>query len=39
MIVPDVGQRDSAYYSVIDSEWPGVRTNLKRRLIAHEVCE
>jgi len=32
MIVPDVGQRDSAYYSVIDSEWPEVRQNLERRL-------
>jgi RimJ/RimL family protein N-acetyltransferase len=32
MIVPDVGQRDSAYYSVIDSEWPDVRDNLRRRL-------
>ncbi|HEX5610520.1 MAG TPA: GNAT family N-acetyltransferase [Solirubrobacterales bacterium] len=32
MIVPDVGQRDSAYFSVIDSEWPEVRTNLERRL-------
>jgi len=32
MIVPDVGLRDSAYYSVIDSEWPGVRANLERRL-------
>ena len=32
MIVPDVGQRDSAYYSVIDEEWPQVRANLKRRL-------
>jgi len=32
MIVPDVGQRDSAYYSVIDSEWPEVRLNLERRL-------
>lgn len=32
MIVPDVGQRDSAYYSVIDSEWPDVRANLVRRL-------
>ena len=32
MIVPDVGQRDSAYYSVIDSEWPAVRANLERRL-------
>lgn len=32
MIVPDVGLRDSAYYSVIDSEWPEVRANLERRL-------
>ena len=32
MIVPDVGQRDSAYYSVIDDEWPAVRANLERRL-------
>jgi RimJ/RimL family protein N-acetyltransferase len=32
MIVPDVGQRDSAYYSVIDTEWHGVRENLRRRL-------
>jgi RimJ/RimL family protein N-acetyltransferase len=32
MIVPDVGLRDSAYYSVIDSEWPDVRGNLRRRL-------
>ncbi len=32
MIVPDVGQRDSAYYSVIASEWPGVRASLERRL-------
>jgi RimJ/RimL family protein N-acetyltransferase len=32
MIVPDVGQRDSAYFSVIDSEWPEVRDNLRRRL-------
>lgn len=32
MIVPDVGQRDSAVYSVIDSEWPAVRANLERRL-------
>lgn len=33
MIVPDVGLRDSAYYSVIDSEWPEVRANLERRLL------
>jgi N-acetyltransferase len=32
MIVPGVGQRDSAYFSVIDSEWPAVRGNLERRL-------
>ena len=35
MIVPDVGQRDSAYFSVIDSEWPEVAANLKRRLQEH----
>lgn len=34
MIVPTVGQRDSAYYSVIDEEWPAVRGNLERRLSA-----
>jgi N-acetyltransferase len=32
MIVPDVGQRDSAYFSVIDSDWPGVRAALEARL-------
>jgi N-acetyltransferase len=32
MTVPDVGVRDSAYFSVIDDEWPGVRANLERRL-------
>ncbi len=32
MIVPDIGLRDSAYYSVIEEEWPGVRANLERRL-------
>jgi RimJ/RimL family protein N-acetyltransferase len=31
MVVPD-GLRDSAYYSVIDTEWPRVRDNLQRRL-------
>ena len=31
MTVPDVGLRDSAYYSVIDSEWPAVEANLKLR--------
>ncbi|MBK5219868.1 MAG: GNAT family N-acetyltransferase [Thermoleophilia bacterium] len=32
MIVPDVGQRDTAYFSVLDDEWPTVRANLERRL-------
>ena len=32
MIVPDVGVRDTAYFSVIDDEWPAVRDNLRRRL-------
>lgn len=35
MTVPDVGVRDSAYYSVIDEEWPAVRANLERRLLRH----
>ena len=34
MLVPGVGVRDSAYYSVIDEEWPQVRANLERRLAA-----
>jgi RimJ/RimL family protein N-acetyltransferase len=33
MIVPDVGQRDSAYFSILDEEWPAVRANLERRLL------
>jgi N-acetyltransferase len=32
MIVPEIGQRDSAYYSVIESEWPEVRASLEARL-------
>jgi RimJ/RimL family protein N-acetyltransferase len=32
MTMPDVGVRDSAYFSVIDEEWPAVRDSLKRRL-------
>jgi N-acetyltransferase len=32
MIVPDVGQRDSAYFSVIDTDWPSVRAALQSRL-------
>ena len=36
MQMPGVGVRDSAYYSVIEGEWPGVRANLERRLGAGE---
>jgi RimJ/RimL family protein N-acetyltransferase len=32
MIMPGIGIRDSAYYSVIDDDWPEVRSNLVRRL-------
>jgi N-acetyltransferase len=32
MLVQGVGVRDSAYYSVIDEDWPEVRINLERRL-------
>jgi RimJ/RimL family protein N-acetyltransferase len=32
MIVPGVGIRDSAYYSVLDEEWSTVRANLEHRL-------
>jgi RimJ/RimL family protein N-acetyltransferase len=32
LIMPDVGLRDSAYFSVIDSEWSEVKANLERRL-------
>jgi RimJ/RimL family protein N-acetyltransferase len=32
MLVQDGDVRDSAYYSVVDAEWPDVRANLERRL-------
>jgi RimJ/RimL family protein N-acetyltransferase len=32
MLLPDGGVRDSAYYSIVDEDWPEVRTNLRRRL-------
>jgi RimJ/RimL family protein N-acetyltransferase len=32
MLVPGIGVRDSAYYSVVDDEWPSVRANLEERL-------
>jgi RimJ/RimL family protein N-acetyltransferase len=35
MVVRDGERRDSAYYSVIDDDWPAVRANLERRLEQH----
>jgi RimJ/RimL family protein N-acetyltransferase len=35
MVVRDRGERDSAYFSVIDSEWPAVKAHLQRRIDAH----
>ncbi|MCW2953687.1 MAG: family acetyltransferase [Conexibacter sp.] len=35
MVRPDGSLRDSAYYSVLDREWPAVRANLVRRLAVH----
>jgi RimJ/RimL family protein N-acetyltransferase len=32
MILPGGRYRDSAYYSIVDDEWPEVRKNLERRL-------
>jgi RimJ/RimL family protein N-acetyltransferase len=34
-IVPGVGQRDSAYFSVIDDDWPGVKASLEQRLAVY----
>ena len=34
MVVRDAGARDSAYYSVIDDEWPAVKRHLADRLSA-----
>lgn len=30
--IPGIGVRDSAFFSVVDDEWPGVRENLLSRL-------
>ena len=36
MEIPGLGVRDSAYYSIVDDDWPAVRANLERRLeVAH----
>ncbi|MGB9184856.1 MAG: GNAT family protein [Solirubrobacteraceae bacterium] len=34
MVVRDGGERDSAYYSVIDDEWPALKEQLRSRLAA-----
>ena len=34
MLMPGIGVRDSAFYSVIDEDWPEVHANLQRRLAA-----
>ena len=35
MVVRDGGERDSAYYSVVDDDWPRVKAHLTHRLEAH----
>lgn len=32
MLMPLIGVRDSAYFSIVDDEWPAVRENLEARL-------
>jgi N-acetyltransferase len=32
MLMPVTGVRDSAYFSIVDDEWPAVRQNLEKRL-------
>jgi RimJ/RimL family protein N-acetyltransferase len=34
-LLPDGRRRSSAFYSILDSEWPDVRANLERRVRAH----
>ncbi len=38
MILANGSPRDSAYYSVIDDEWPGVKALLRRRLERHRAA-
>ena len=35
MVMPGGRARDSAYYSVIDTDWPGVKAHLEARLTRH----
>ncbi|HLY15338.1 MAG TPA: GNAT family protein [Candidatus Limnocylindrales bacterium] len=39
MVMPGGRARDSAYYSVIDTEWPDVRAHLQARLARHSTKE
>jgi N-acetyltransferase len=39
MVMPGGRARDSAYYSVIDTEWPEVRAHLQARLARHSPKE
>jgi len=39
MVMPGGRARDSAYYSVIDTEWPDVRAYLQARLARHSLKE
>jgi RimJ/RimL family protein N-acetyltransferase len=32
MLMPGIGVRDSAYFSIVDEDWPDVKANLQRRL-------
>lgn len=38
-IVPGIGVRDSAFFSVVDGEWPAVRRRLRARLAAYALRE
>jgi RimJ/RimL family protein N-acetyltransferase len=34
MVTPDGGVRDSAYYAIVDDDWPAVKQHLRNRLAA-----
>ena len=38
MLMPGIGVRDSAYFSITDEEWQGVRAGLERRLTDHSTA-
>ena len=35
MLVQDGKLRDSAWYAIVDDDWPAVKANLERRLVSH----